>query len=404
MAGPSLRGMSQRVKRQQVLAFRVRAQQLDRTGGSVKDTSILDLGVQDTGPDGALWALALRGVDVGRLRDRQLVTLWTLRGAPHVYRRADVAGVAAAVAPMSDADAGKRIFDASKALKAAGIANVEALDVVAAQMRAIVTEPTVKGEMSSALTAVVDEPYLRFCRPCNATHLYEQTFRLAAIRAGLELQPGTSPPVLERIAGFKPASRVSSRLDVIRGYLRLNGPATPQHVAAFIDAPIKDVKAHWPDDAVEIEVEGDRRWVLESDLAALQAARADVTALLGPFDLYLQAKDRDLLIPDAGRAKALWPVIGRPGAILVDGEIVGSWRPRKSGKKLTINSELVGTRHQEAPRQDHRRRRAARRISRGRAHVPRRRLMRGGLAPTVSETGPSRISGRRVCGASMDAR
>lgn len=68
-------------------------------------------------------------------------------------------------------------------------------------MRDIVSKPTVKGEMSAQLTTRVTEPYLRFCRPCNATHLYEMPFRLAALQAGLELQPDTSPPVLERIPG-----------------------------------------------------------------------------------------------------------------------------------------------------------------------------------------------------------
>ena len=41
-------------------------------------------------------------------------------------------------------------------------------------------------------------------------------------------------------------------------------------------------------------------------------------------------------MPDAVHAKQLWPVLGRPGAVLVDGELVGAWRPRKSGKKFTV--------------------------------------------------------------------
>jgi hypothetical protein len=47
-----------------VLGFRVRAQQLDRDAGPLDDTAVLDIGVQDTGSDGGLWALAIRGVDV----------------------------------------------------------------------------------------------------------------------------------------------------------------------------------------------------------------------------------------------------------------------------------------------------------------------------------------------------
>ncbi|MBA3310206.1 MAG: winged helix DNA-binding domain-containing protein, partial [Nocardioidaceae bacterium] len=109
------------VTRLQVLGFRVRAQQLDRESGDLADTAVLDIGAQDTGPDGAMWALAMRGVDVSELSDTELVRVWTIRGAPHLYRRTDLPSVAAAVEPFSDADAGKRIYDATKPLKAAGI-------------------------------------------------------------------------------------------------------------------------------------------------------------------------------------------------------------------------------------------------------------------------------------------
>jgi hypothetical protein len=42
------------------------------------------------------------------------------------------------------------------------------------------------------------------------------------------------------------------------------------------------------------------------------------------------------MVPDTAHAKQLWPVLGRPGAVLVDGELVGTWRPRQSGNKLTV--------------------------------------------------------------------
>src|SRR5204863_752294 len=178
--------------------------------------------------DGGRWALAIRGVPA---EDDELAVVWTVRGAPHLYRRGDLPGVAAAVAPWSDADASKRIFDAAKPLKAAGIGTLDALDAVAGAMRKVVTKPTGKGDVSTAVTTLLDEPYKRFCRACNAIHVYEQPFRLAALRAGLELQPGTSPPVLQRIPGFKPATQVPDHLQLIPAYLRLLGPATPKYVA-----------------------------------------------------------------------------------------------------------------------------------------------------------------------------
>ena len=330
--------MAGELTRADVLAFRVRAQQLDRTAGTLSDTAVLDLGVQDTGADAGRWALAVRGLD--DVDPGDLALAWTVRGAPHLYRRADLPGVAAATAPFSDADAAKRVFDAATPLRAAGIPVLTALDTIATQMRSIVTAPTVKGEMSRQLSRRVDEPYLRFCRPCNAVHLYEQPFRLAALRAGLELQPGTSPPVLQPIPGFAIAPTVPEHLDVVRGYLRLHGPATPQQVAGYLDAPVAEVRARWPEDAVEVSVEGERRWALAADLARLGAGPVRATRLLGPFDPYLQTRDRSLLVPETLRAKDLWRTLGRPGAVLLDGEVAGTWRPRKAGNRLSVQVEL----------------------------------------------------------------
>ena len=136
-----------RVSREDVLRYRVHAQQLDRSAdAAAPDADVLDLGVQDTGPDGASWALVIRGTAVD---DDALLTAWTLRGAPHVYRRAQAAQVAAATAPFSEADARKRVFDAAKPLKAAGIPVLDALDEIGIKMRGLVTKPTVKGEVST---------------------------------------------------------------------------------------------------------------------------------------------------------------------------------------------------------------------------------------------------------------
>jgi len=242
------------VKPAQVLRYRMHAQQLSPGGRSLLDVAVLDIGVQDTGPDGAGWALANRGVDRAELADpsKQLVLAWTLRGAPHYYRRTQVAAVATATAPFSDADAAKRIFDASKPLREAGISPLEALATVGASMHGMLDDPLGKGEVSSELTDRLPDPYLRFCRVCKATHSYEQTFRIAALQAGVELQPGTSPPVMQRIKGWSgPAKRVPKSLDVVRAYLHLLGPATPKMVAAYVDAPVKDVQSRWPVDSVE---------------------------------------------------------------------------------------------------------------------------------------------------------
>jgi hypothetical protein len=322
------------VTREQVLRHRVAAHELDRVGDH-SDAAVLDLGVQDTGPDGARWALEIRGT---RVSDQDLFLAWTLRGAPHAYRRAEAAQVAAAVAPWSEADAAKRIFDASRPLKQAGIPVLDALAHIAAEMREVAAEPVVKGEMSGALTERLDEPYLRWCNPCQATHAYEQPFRLSALQAGLELEPGTSPPVLRRIPRWRgPAKSVPEHLDPVRVVLRLLGPSTPKLVGGYIDSPVREVKEHWPEDVVPVEVEGLTLDVLADDLDALvDPPAAEAVRLLGPFDLFLQGRDRELVVLDPGARKDLWRTLGRPGGVLVGHEVVGSWRPRSKGKRLQV--------------------------------------------------------------------
>jgi hypothetical protein len=350
-----------KVSRSDVLRFRFHQHQLDRDAGSAGgpgDVALLDYGVQDTGTDGSAWALAIRGLDAAGAGDVALA--WTLRGAPHAYRREDLAGVAVATAPLSEADAGKRIFDAIKPLKAAGIPALEALRIVAGHLRELAAKPIAKGEASGLLTGLVDEPYLRHCRPCDATHVYEMPFRLAALQAGLELDPGTSPPVLRRIPGMRPllyrrlAGDADPRLDVIRNHLRFYGPARPRDVATFLDAPVKEVKAHWPDDVVEVTVTGapaggsraEPRHLLAEDLDALTAGGSANGSrhvrLVGPYDPYLQLRDRELLVDDEPRRKDLWRVLGRPGAVVADGEVIGTWRPKASGRKLTVRLEPWG--------------------------------------------------------------
>ena len=340
--------------RQEALARRIHAQQLDRAPVErpLTEAAVLDLGVQDSGRDGASWALANRGVPVASpaaLEEApELALVWTLRAAPHYYRRADLPDVVVATSPFSDADAAKRMVGAAAPLAAVGTAPREGLAEVATALRGVVEEPLVKGEASGRLSAVLPEQHLRDCVPCGTRHVWEIPFRLGALYAGLELVPGTSPPVLRRIphwprSTWGPAEdpdTAPARLQVVRAHLRLLGPATPADVAGFLDSTVAEVKRHWPPDAVAVEVEGRRTWVLpEPDGAGTGPATDDLVRLLGPFDLLLQGRDRTLLVPDRARHRALWPTLGRPGAVLAGTEVVGTWRPRASGRRLAVRLE-----------------------------------------------------------------
>ena len=60
------------------------------------------------------------------------------------------------------------------------------------------------------------------------------------------------------------------------------------------------------------------------------------TRLLPSGDAYflLQRADRDLLVPDPGRRGELWTPRVWPGAVVVGGEVAGTWR--RAGAVVTI--------------------------------------------------------------------
>jgi hypothetical protein len=339
-AGPA------RVTREQVIAYRVAAQGLHRQDTRVEDLAVLDLGIQDSTPEAARLAFDVRlsepPADDGIGPGEPLALVWSLRGAPHVHRRADLDPLAGALYPLSEADAAGRLNETAPSVARAGIPAMEQYVIAVREMRAIVTAPTAKGAASGAVTKRIPEVMWRNCRACKAHHISDSAMRPAALAAGLELQPGTSPPVLRP----RPGARVPKTVDVpalqrlIVAYLALLGPATEGDVAGYLDARRADIVGVWPGGLVPVDVEGRAAWLPAERLDALLAAPApEAVRLLAPFDPYLQARDRDLIVPDAAAQKTLWPVLGRPGVLLVDGEVAGVWRPRVAGRRLTLAVE-----------------------------------------------------------------
>lgn len=324
------------LSRQQVIAHRVAAQGLLRDGSSVDELAVLDIGVQDTSGSARLAfdARVRRPVE----SPDSLALVWTLRGAPHVHRRRDLDRLAAALWPLSDADALNRLL-ASAPLRKAGIDGLDAFTTALAGLRKIVTASMDKGAASTALTKATPDGMHRYCRACQATHVYELILRFPTLAAGIELEPGTSPPVLapRAKATVPDGVDVPALQDLVRAYLRLLGPGTDADVADYLGARRADLAKVWPDDLVEVDVEGRTGW-LPSD-AVTKARRPRLTRLLGGFDPYLQARDRDLIVPDPAVQKALWPILGRPGVLFVDGEVVGTWRPKTAKSRLQLHVE-----------------------------------------------------------------
>jgi Winged helix DNA-binding domain len=126
---------------------------------------------------------------------------------------------------------------------------------------------------------------------------------------------------------------LDARRELARRYLRVYGPATPASFAKWAGIGAPEGQATFDSltrslTAVRTPI-GDA-WILTSDEPALRAPAGPTAAarLLPSGDAYylLQGADRELLVPEPERRDALWTSRVWPGAVLVAGEVVGTWR------------------------------------------------------------------------------
>ncbi|MEV0645934.1 crosslink repair DNA glycosylase YcaQ family protein [Phytomonospora sp. NPDC050363] len=326
------------MNREGVLRYRYFAQGLDRPDDTAG--AVIGLGVQDTPPGSAEVALAARGAAT-----EGTTATWTVRGAPHLHRRADLPALAAALWPHSSADALARMAGAAPQLSAAGVDGREALAAVTAAMREAAGEPRTKGELSAAVTAAVDDSYSRLCPGCGTVHVYESLFRLGALPAGLVFAEGSGPLTFVRLDDWPGVPSEPAGTDALIGrFLELTGPSSLADVAAFLGTAPARLKEFWPAGLTAVEVEGRQCWFPgDPDKAVADAERPESVRLLPRSDPYLGG-DRELLVPDKRYRAELWRNLSRRGALLVDGEITGYWQMKAAGsRRLDLTVTAFGT-------------------------------------------------------------
>ncbi|MGI8485808.1 MAG: DNA glycosylase AlkZ-like family protein [Thermomicrobiales bacterium] len=332
--------MTEKVTREQVLAYRMWAQGLHRETADPVDLAIFDLGVQDSNVQSARTAIAVRLQDVDRLGEIDtdaFTMIWSHRASPHLHRSAELPELAAALWPLSERDAVLRLAQRGKEMSQGGRSVLEAWELVTETMREVVVHPMTKGEASAAMTARLPDDLSAFCRGCNSTHIFDSLMRVAGVPAGVARARERSGPalVLEQIEGWKRvAASPKAATAMIRQYLRLHGPANQIDVAAFLSTNRSELGDVWPDDLIEVNVDGKASWIPEESFGMLIVPPdAPQVRLLPLWDPFLQARDRGLLVPDKARQKQLWTMLASPGALVLDGEVAGTWRAKMGGKR-----------------------------------------------------------------------
>jgi hypothetical protein len=124
-----------------------------------------------------------------------------------------------------------------------------------------------------------------------------------------------------------------ARLELARRYLHVFGPTTAEAFAQWAGISQERGVAAFDDlrrRLTPVRTPVGESWILTTDEPTLRAPTGPAASarLLPSGDAYflLQGGDRELLVLDASRRRSLWTTRVWPGAVLVDGEIVGTWR------------------------------------------------------------------------------
>ena len=132
-----------------------------------------------------------------------------------------------------------------------------------------------------------------------------------------------------------------ARLELARRYLHVFGPTTPESFATWAGIGLRsgmDAFTTLGKSLLQIRMPSGEGWILRQDEPLFRAAPGPTAParLLPSGDTWflLQGVDRELLVPNESQRRALWTSRVWPGALLVDGETVGTWR--RAGHVFTI--------------------------------------------------------------------
>ena len=146
-----------------------------------------------------------------------------------------------------------------------------------------------------------------------------------------------------------PAARIEPAdacRELARRYLHVFGPTTSEGFARWAGISRRaaaDAFASLEGSLLPVRSPLGDEWLLGADEAAVRAAEVAASARLLPSgDAYflLDGKERELLVPRTDQRERLWTSRVWPGALLVEGEIRGTWRRSQHTVRVDAWSRL----------------------------------------------------------------
>lgn len=364
--------VSTKVSTPEVIAFRLNAHHLTHR---VACDQLLEAagrcGIQNSPPGSALLALHARVRDLTEERlkaavaeDKTLLQSWCMRGAPFLFPTLDIPVFTTGVLPPTEAAMGHFLPGVQPTIAKLNLSLTKAVEMCGAEISSVLSGRKLAiNELGENLATRIS----RKLTPSQRT-IWEAVgpwapnqplgegvvhfcIRILTLQQAVCFAPRTgnkAPFVLIEEWLDQPIPDLApdiARAELLRRYLRCYGPSTRADFAAWLGVNTGDTGPWWDplqDELTPVEFSG-RSWIHTDDLEALRTApRPEGVRLLPPRDPYTQMRDRETIL-DKKRHRDLWKTVGEPGAVLVSGKIVGTWRPRKSGRKLTITIDTFDT-------------------------------------------------------------
>jgi DNA glycosylase AlkZ-like len=213
---------------------------------------------------------------------------------------------------------------------------------VAAQDRAVFTLGRLAGDPAATkraedtadrLEAFLDGREMKFGEAGHGMGVPHNSLRYGASTGRLLLRwDGARQPTV-RVVPAPDVDPLDAGAELARRYLHIYGPTTATSFARW--AGVGPQGAATSFDAIAVELLAVRTpigdgWILSADQPSfLRTPDEPAPARLLPSgDAYwlLQGADRELLVPHEASRPLLWTPRVWPGALLVDGEICGTWR------------------------------------------------------------------------------
>jgi hypothetical protein len=199
-------------------------------------------------------------------------------------------------------------------------------------------------DLAERLHVLLDGGQMRYDDAGQALGVHGNTLRYAALTGRLAIRwEGARRPIVWTVPP-PDIDSAEATLELARRYVHVFGPATPVAFGKWAAIGTRTAARVFDDLGTELipvrTPTGDARLLTRDEAAIREPPTPGAAARLLPsgdaYTLGITSEERALLVPDVGQRRDLWTPRVWPGALLVAGQVVGTWR--RAQRTVTIHA------------------------------------------------------------------